>query len=150
MRAHLDPGGGVSLTNDPAEPGRFDRWHVYHPVEPAIAVEPGDEVTMSFTISQRGDLTTWRVEARGETRSASQFHGQFVDPLVLFDPPDDRTPPLNRSGACRRDAFDAIARGVPFSDLLTMLLRDHGDQFKTPDDARRYARDLVAWYCERT
>ena len=74
MRAHLDPDGGVSLTNDPADPGRFDRWHLYHPVEPAIAVEAGDEIAMSFTINQRGELTTWRVEraARNELRRSSR------------------------------------------------------------------------------
>ena len=148
MRAHLDPAGGVSLTNDPADPGRFDRWHVYHPVEPPITVEPGDEVAVRFTINQRGELTNWRVEANGETRSASQFQGNFLDPLVMFDPPGDRVPPLSRAGACRRDAFDAIAQGLPFSELVTMLVRDHGDRFATPDEARRYARDMVAAYCE--
>ncbi len=139
MRAHLDPEGGVSLTNDPADPGRFDRWHVYHPVEPAIAVEPGDEITMSFTINQRGDLTTWRVEGGGETRAASQFQGDFLDPLVMFDPPGDTVPPLSRDGQCRRAALDALGEGVPFSELVEMLVRDHGDQFRTHDDARRYA-----------
>ncbi len=149
MRAHLDPEGGVSLTNDPADPGRFDRWNVYHPVEPAIAVEPGDEITMSFTINQRGDLTTWRVEGGGETRAASQFQGDFLDPLVMFDPPGDTVPPLSRDGQCRRAALDALGEGLPFSQLVEMLVRDHGDRFRTHDDARRYARDMVARYCER-
>jgi hypothetical protein len=150
MRAHLDPDGGVSLTNDPVDPGRFDRWQVYHPVEPAIAVEPGDEITMSFTINQRGDLTTWRVQAGGESRAASQFQGNFLDPLVIFDPAGNTMPPLNGAGRCRRAALDAVAAGLPFPELVEMLVRDHGDQFRTADDARRYARELVAHYCERT
>ena len=150
MRAHLDPAGGVSLTNDPVDPGHFDRWQVYHPVEPAIAVEPGDEITMGFTINQRGDLTTWRVVAGGETRAASQFQGDFLDPLVLFDPPGGSLLPLNAEGACRRAAFDAIAAGVDFPELVEMLVRDHGEQFRSPDDARRYAREMVARYCRPT
>ena len=150
MRAHLDPDGGVSLTNDPADPGRFDRWHVYHPVEPPLAVEARDEITMSFTINQRGGLTTWRVEGGGETRAASQFQGDFLDPLVMFDPPGATVPPLNRRGQCRLAALDALADGLPFAQLVEMLVRDHSDQFRTPDDARRYARDMVATYCERT
>ena len=61
------PTGGVSLTNDPADPGRFERWHLYHPVEPPITVEPGDEVDQSrFTINQRGELSNW--QRRGERR----------------------------------------------------------------------------------
>jgi hypothetical protein len=149
MRANLDLDGGVSLTNDPIDPGRFDRWHVYHPVEPAISVEPGDEITMSFTINQRGGLTTWRVQTGGETRAASQFQGNFLDPLVMFDPPGHSLPPLNREGRCRRAALDALADGLPFSDLVEMLVRDQSHQFRTHDDARRYARDMVARYCER-
>jgi protein arginine N-methyltransferase 1 len=149
MRAHLDPAGGVALTNDPADAARFRRWHVYHPVEPPIAVTPGDEIAMKFTINQRGDLTTWRVEANSETRTASQFNGDFLDPLVMFDPPGDTLPALNGEGRCRRAALEAVAAGVPFADLVEMLERDHGAQFRTADDARRYARELVARYCER-
>ncbi len=149
MRAHLDLAGGVSLTNDPADPGSFDRWQVYHPVEPAIAVEHGDEIAMSVTINQRGELTTWRVSAAGETRAASQFQGNFLDPLVMFDPPGATVPPLNRDGVCQRAALDALADGRPFAEVVEMLGRDHGDRFRTSDEARRYARELVARYCER-
>ena len=150
MRAHLDPAGGVSLTNDPTDPGRFRRWHLYHPVEPAIRVEPGDEVVMGFDINQRGHLSTWRVRVNGETRSASQFLGDFVDPLVMFDPPDDRVPPLSRAGQCRRAALDAMATGLPFSQVVQLLVDDFGDQFRSRDEAQRFARDMVARYCERS
>jgi type I protein arginine methyltransferase len=150
MRAHLDPAGGVSLTNDPTDPGHFRRWHLYHPVDPAIDVAAGDDITMSFDINQRGQLTNWRVSANGERRSASQFFGDFLDPLVMFDPSGDRIPPLSRAGECRRATLDAIAAGVPFSGLVEMIVDNYGDQFATDDDARRYARDMVARYCERS
>jgi type I protein arginine methyltransferase len=150
MRAHLDPVGGVSLTNDPTDPSHFRRWHLYHPVEPAIRVGPGDDITMSFDINQRGQLTSWRVSVNGEMRSASQFFGDFLDPLVMFDPPGDRVPPLSRSGECRRATLDAIAAGMPFSELVELLVDDFDDQFPTEDKARRYARDVVARYCDRS
>ena len=67
----------------------------------------------------------------------------------MFDPPGDTVPPLSRDGQCRRAALDALAEGLPFSQLVEMLVRDHGDRFRTHDDARRYARDMVARYCER-
>jgi hypothetical protein len=123
MRAHLDPVGGVSLTNDPTDPGHFRRWHLYHPVEPALPVQSGDDVTMSFDINQRGQLTSWRVSVNGEKRSASQFFGDFLDPLVMFDPPGDRVRPLSRKGDCRRATLDAIAAGMPFSELVELLVR---------------------------
>jgi protein arginine N-methyltransferase 1 len=150
MRAHLDPAGGISLTNDPTDPGHFRRWHLYHPVEPAIRVEPGDDVAMKFDINQGGHLSTWRVSVNDETRSASQFFGDFLDPLVMFDPPDDRVPPLSRAGQCRRAALDAIGAGLPFSHLVEVLVNDYGDRFRTRDEARRFARDMVARYCERS
>ena len=150
MRAHLDPTGGVALTNDPTDPGHFRRWHLYHPVEPAIRVESGDDVTARFDVNQRGHLTNWRVSANGETRSASQFFGDFLDPLVMFDPPGDRVPPLNRTGQCRRATLDAIAAGMPFSELVDLIAHDYGDQFPTGDGARRFVRDMVARYCERS
>jgi hypothetical protein len=84
-----------------------------------------------------------------ETRSASQFFGDFLDPLVMFDPPDDQVPPLSRPGQCRRATLDAIAAGVPFSQLVELVVHDYGDQFPTSDGARRFARDMVARYCER-
>ena len=149
MRAHLDPAGGISLTNDPTDPGHFRRWHLYHPVEPAIRVEPGDDLTMGFDINQRGHLTTWHVYVNGKRRSASQFFGDFLDPLVMFDPPGDQVPPLSRAGQCRRATLDAIAAGLPFSQLVELLVDDYGDQFTNRDDARRFARDMVARYCER-
>jgi protein arginine N-methyltransferase 1 len=150
MRAHLDRRGGVTLTNDPTDPGHFRRWHVYHPVEPALQVEPGAEVNMKFTINQRGHVTNWQTSVGDETRSASQFFGDFLDPLVMFDPPGDEVPPLSRSGHCLRSVLDAIADGRPFADIVGLVTSDYGDQFGTPDEARRYARDMVASYCERT
>jgi SAM-dependent methyltransferase len=150
MRAHLDPAHGVSLTNDPTDPGRFRRWHLYHPVEPAIHVEVGDEVTMSFDVNQRGHLSTWQVTVNDEQRSASQFFGDFLDPLVMFDPPGDSVPPLSRTGQCRRATLDAIAAGTPFSRLVELVAGEYADQFRTADEARRFVRDMVARYCERT
>ena len=85
----------------------------------------------------------------GRDTIASQFHGDFLDPLVMFDPSGDTLPLLNRDGRCRRAALDALAKGVPFPKLVDLLIREHGEQFRTPDDARRYARDMVARYCER-
>jgi protein arginine N-methyltransferase 1 len=150
MRAHLDPDGGVSLTNDPTDPSRFQRWHLYHPVDPGISVVPGDEISMTFDINQRGHLSTWRVGVDDETRSASQFFGDFLDPLVMFDPPADRVPPMSRAGQCQRAALDAIAAGVTFSHLVELLVNDYGDRFRARDEAQRFARDMVARYCERT
>jgi hypothetical protein len=86
----------------------------------------------------------------GEKRSASQFFGDFLDPLVMFDPPGDRMPPLSRTGECRRATLDAIAAGMPFSELVELIVDNFGDQFPTDDKARRYARDMVARYCERS
>ena len=67
----------------------------------------------------------------------------------MFDPLGDTVPPLSRDGQCRRAALDTLAEGVPYAQLVEMLVRDHGDRFRTHDDARRYARDMVARYCER-
>ena len=148
MRAHLDRRGGVTLTNDPTDPGHFRRWHLYHPVEPTLQLEPGVQVTMKFAINQRGHITSWQTSVGDETRSASQFFGDFLDPLVMFDPPGDKLPPLNRGGECRRAILDAIADGMPFTDVVKLVTTDYRDQFGTPDEARRYARDMVARYCE--
>ena len=67
----------------------------------------------------------------------------------MFDPPGDTVPPLGRDGLCRRAALDPLAEGLPFSQLVEMLVRDHGARFRTHDDARRYRGDMVARYCER-
>ena len=149
MRAHLDGRGGVSITNDPTDPGHFRRWHLYHPVWPAIDVECGDEVAMSFAINQQGEMTNWQVTVGDEVRVASQFFGDFLDPLVMFDPPGDTVPPLNRAGQCRAAVLGAMTAGQSFSYMVELIATDYGDQFSTPDLARRYARDTVARYCDR-
>ena len=149
MRAHLDVDGGVCLTNDPTDPGHFRRWQVYHPIEPAIEVAPGDEVDINFEVNQRGHLTTWRVRVGDQARFASQFLGDFLDPLVMFDPPGNTVPPLRRAGQCRRAVLDAIATGQPFAQIVEVIVTDFSDQFPDADKARRFARDMVARYCER-
>jgi hypothetical protein len=150
MRAHLDHRDGVTLTNDPAGSDQFNRWHLYHPVEPTLQVEPGAEVCMSFTINQRGHITNWQTSVGDEARSASQFFGDFLDPLVMFDPPGDVVPQLNRSGQCRRAVLEAMAAGRSFADIVELITADYDEQFGTRDEARRYARDMVARFCERT
>ena len=148
-RAHLDADGGVSLTNDPTDPSHFRRWHLYHPVEPPLDVAAGDDVTIRFDINQRGRLTTWRVCGGDETRSASQFFGNFLDPLVMFDPPGSTVPPLSRAGQSRRAVLDAIATEQPFARIVEMIAGDFPDQFGNVDEARRFARDMIARHCER-
>jgi hypothetical protein len=113
-------------------------------------VDPGDDITMSFTINQRGHLTNWQTGVGDEARSASQFFGDFLDPLVMFDPPGDAVPPLDRRGQCQQAVLNALDDGRPFLDIIELVTTDYGDQFGTPDDARRYARDMVALFCERT
>ena len=104
---------------------------------------------MSFDVNQRGHLTTWRVSVNDERRSASQFFGDFLDPLVMFDPPGDQVPPLSRAGQCRHATLDALADGMPFSEVVELVVDNYGDQFPTGDGARRFVRDMVARYCER-
>ena len=149
MRAHLEPPGGVCLTNDPTDPGRFRRWQLYFPVDPPLAVEEGDSVRMKFLINQRGALTNWKVSTESQGRSASQFLGDFLDPLVMYDPPGDTVPPLNRAGQCRQVVLDAIAAEQPFSQIVVMVATDFSDQFVETDNARRFVRDMVGRYCER-
>jgi len=148
MRAHLDERGGVSLSNDPADPAHFNRWHLYHPVEPTINVEQGDDVEMNFTINQRGHLTNWQVKVGDESSSGSQFFGDFLDPQVMFDPPGDNLPSLSQSGRCQKAVLGAIYEGRTFADIVELISTDYGDQFKSADDARRYARETIARYCD--
>jgi hypothetical protein len=150
MRAHLDHRDGISLTNDATVPGYLHRWHLYHPVEPTVQVEPRDEVRTSFTINQLGHITNWQISVGDEARSASQFFGDFLDPLVMFDPPGDVVPQLNRSGQCRRAVLEAMAAGRSFADIVELITADYDEQFGTRDEARRYARDMVARFCEQT
>jgi hypothetical protein len=131
-----------------ADPDHFNRWHLYHPVEPILDVELGDDVTMSFTINQRGHLTNWQTSVGDESRSAFQFFGELLDPLVMFDPSDNLVPPLNQEGQCRRSVLDAFPAGLPFDQVVELPTTEFADQFGTSDEARRFARDMVARYCE--
>jgi hypothetical protein len=74
----------------------------------------------------------------------------LLDPLVVFDPPGGVAPPLNRSGQCRRAVLEAMANGRPFADIVELIDTDYDEQFGTGDDVRRYVRDMVALFCERT
>ena len=145
MRAHLDVDGGVSLTNDPTDPGHFRRWHLYHPVEPrsrSTRRRDHDE----FDVNQRGSLTTWRVNVGDATRSASQFLGDFLDPLVMFDPPGDTVPPLNRAGQCRLAVLDAIAAEQPFAQIVELVGTDFAISSRRrqgPPVRERHGRPLL-------
>ncbi len=148
MRAHLDRHNGVVLTNDPNDPGRFRRWHLYHPLATPIDVAAGERVHASFVINQLGQITKWTVEVADHRQSMSSFIGDFIDPLVMFDPPAERLLTLNRPGLARRTALDAIGDGVLFPELVERLAVEFPDQFPTPDEARRFVRDLIGRYCE--
>lgn len=147
MRAHLDERDGVVLTNDPADPGRFNRWHLYHPVPDPFKVSAGDVVRTAFEINQLGELTNWNVTVGDQTRSASTFLGRFMDPKEFFAPKQE-LPPLNASGRCRTAVMDAIHNGAGFNEIVMMMTSDFPQLFPTEECARRELRSVVASYCE--
>jgi protein arginine N-methyltransferase 1 len=84
--AQLSP--SVTLTNDPWDPDRFDRWCTFYPLAPATKLVVGDRVVLQLRLLPRSSVVTWEVEVEraygsGQRWQGSTFLGSFLTTRTL-------------------------------------------------------------------
>lgn len=149
FKARLSP--SVTLTNAPTDPGRIDRRHVFFPIERAVAVTPGDSVTIGMHIIPAQTIVSWSVAIRrdGATLARSQhstLHGMLLtrDDVRRTDP--RIVPALTPRGHARRIVLELCDGRHTLGEVEQAVWERHRDLFASPDDAATFVAEVVTRY----
>lgn len=107
-------GGGVSLTNQPGDPGRMRRWCNVYPIASGVDVHSGDTVEFNVDVRPMLKAVTWQVSIVGPER-LSKCEERHSTLLGQFLAADD----LARSGGATVTATSvgrALARALELAD----------------------------------
>jgi protein arginine N-methyltransferase 1 len=132
----------VSLTNDPWSPNRFKRWCNFYPVDRAVAVEAGDQLTLAIDI--RRGIVSWNVgvttrHGHEETRQSTFLKSSDTDLLGSTVPV-----PWGPRVTMARSVLDLID-GQRTREGIVELMADHvGTSFVSRAHLENFVRQVTA------
>ena len=147
--AQLSP--SIAMTNSPTAPRRIGRRNAWLPVDEAVAVRPGDEVTVRVHVIPGAVVVTWIVEVRRGRERIARFHHSTVngtlfarEDLVRMNP--RFMPSLTRRGKARRLVLELCDGSRTLAEVERALFQQHGDLFRSPADAEVFVSEVVTGY----
>ncbi len=113
FEAQMSP--SVTLTNDPWSPDRFERWCNFYPIDRAVDVQPGDELSVSLDIRPRRDIVSWNIDVALAGQAPQHWrHSTF----------------LAKAGS---DLLEGDAVPLTERSELARIVLDHIDGARTPE-----------------
>jgi hypothetical protein len=143
-----DLGGGVPMTNAPGAQNRIDRQNVAFPVDPAVDVRAGDDITVTMRIRPSDLLVHWVVSVRsGEYRSShSTLLGMLLTPETLRRTNPHFVPHLTARGEARKTVL-ALCDGVHTLDCIEReVFGRHPTLFRDYSEAQVFVAEVVTRY----
>jgi protein arginine N-methyltransferase 1 len=141
---------GVILTNSPFSHDRIDRRNVYFPVD-AVAVEPGDLVSVRMRILPAAVVVSWRGEVTRAGRTIASFNRSTLGGMLLSRDDLGRqragyVPTLTPRGRARLTVLEMCDGSHPLAEVERRLFERHPDLFATPAEAAAFAAEVVTRY----
>jgi type I protein arginine methyltransferase len=142
---------GVELTNAPGAAHRINRRNVFFPLRDAIAVQPGDAVSVSMVIRPEVPVVRWRVEIHRDgavmhTTSSSTFEGMLVSQSDVDHTRPSSTPILTGAGEARRTVLDVCDGVRTLSEIETTVFEAHPALFRSHAEAAAFVAEVLARY----
>jgi protein arginine N-methyltransferase 1 len=143
-----DLGGGVTMTNAPGAQNRIDRRNVAFPIDPAVDVRAGDDITVTMSIRPSDLLVHWVVSVRnGEYRSShSTLLGMLLTPETLRCTNPHFVPNLTARGEARKTVLE-LCDGVHTLDCIEReVFGRHPTLFRDYSEAQVFVAEVVTRY----
>jgi protein arginine N-methyltransferase 1 len=144
---------GVEMTNAPGAPSRINRRNVFLPLHPAVAVVPGDRVTIDIRIRPVDLIVNWTVDVTRASAPAgvvrmrhSTLGGMLLTREDLRSHAPSSRPRLTPRGEARRTLLALCDGARPLEEIEREVFRQHPALFATPGDAQAFVAEVVARY----
>jgi SAM-dependent methyltransferase len=136
--------GDAWVSTSPFEPPMH--WTpAFLPVDPPIALEAGQRVSLTLDREPFGDWT-WRIDA-GQTRQEhSTFFATPMSATTLQKASLAYLPRLSRDGAALCDVFSKFDGATPVSAIVDWVMSSYPERYASRDEAIAFVQRLVKRY----
>ena len=141
----------VSISNAPAAPSRINRRNAVLPIDEAVTVEPGDDVSVRIHVIPGALVVTWHVQVNRGAASIARFRHSTLNGMLFAR--EDLTrmhprfiPTLTPRGEARRLVLELCDGTRPLEDVEQAVLARHGDLFASAAEAQMFVSEVVTGY----
>lgn len=151
FEARLSP--SVTLTNSPLAGRRIRRSQEFFPIDRAVDVAEGDEITVAMWIDPVEIVVSWEVAVatRGEVRASfrhSTWSGMLISQEDLRRTRTDFVPRLTPRGIARRTVLELCDGARPLADVERETYARHRGLFRSPAEASAFVAEVVTRYAD--
>jgi protein arginine N-methyltransferase 1 len=143
---------GVVLSNAPRATERLNRRNVFFPLDRAVAVRPGDRVSVHVRIRPTDLVIGWDVEVRNASGVQRERHSTLDGMLMCredmraSDPQSH--PRLTPRGVARQTVLQLCDGRHALAEIEGEVLRRHAPLFASVADAQAFVAEVVLRYSE--
>jgi hypothetical protein len=141
----------VSVSNAPGAADRINRRNALLPIDEAVPVEPGDEVSVRIHVIPGALVVTWHVQVHRGAASIATFRHSTMNGMLFAR--EDLTrmhprfiPTLTPRGEARRSVLELCDGTRPLEEVERAVFARHGDLFVSPADAQMFVSEVVTGY----
>ena len=141
----------VAISNAPTARNRINRRNAVLPIDPAVRVEPGDQVSVRIHVIPGAMVVTWNVEVSRGGASLARFRHSTRNG-TLFAREDLRRmnprfiPSLTPRGQARRLVLELCDGTRTLDEVERTVFERHGDLFGSAADAQVFVSEVVTGY----
>ncbi len=139
---------GVVLTNAPGAPDRIERRHSYLPVDRAVSVIPGDQVSVTLRVRPADVLLSWRVAVTRRGERIASFDHTTLRGMLISQSDLVRTRPDARPRAGQRSRAAATVIGLAdgtrtLREIEALTYERHPDMFTSAADVAAFVSGTI-------
>ncbi len=141
----------VSISNAPTARSRINRRNAVLPIDEAVTVEPGDDVSVRIHVIPGALVVTWHVQVNRGAASIARFRHSTLNGM-LFAREDLRrmnprfVPTLTPRGEARRLVLELCDGTRPLEEVEQAVFARHGDLFASTAEAQMFVSEVVTGY----
>lgn len=140
--------GDVRMTNSPLDPASIQRPQAFFPALESFAVEPGDEVRLSFRFRADDNTIAWTIHPPhgAAPQKLSTFNSAVLTPADLVKD-HGRSLALNSLGAARAYVLAQVDGRRSGEAIIAKVLEERPDLLPTEQAIRDFVHGVLARDC---
>jgi protein arginine N-methyltransferase 1 len=142
---------GITLTNAPGAADRIFRQNAFLPVDPPVAVAPGDRIRVRIMVRPAELVVGWRVRVDRGAETVADRHGTTLRGMLIAREDLARTDPqqqphLSRWADARATVLELCDGHRALRDVEAATAARHPDLFPRVSDAAVFVAEVVTRY----